>query len=59
MRLSPAGHQPSISWSRVFIIIIIITFIISNIMIIIIINTGKFVEQELYDSKKLFNYVCR
>ena len=28
MRLSPAGHQPSISWSRGIIIIIIITIII-------------------------------
>ena len=30
MRLSPAGHQPSISWSRrmiIIIIIVIITFI--------------------------------
>ena len=35
MRLSPAGHQPSISWSWVIIIIIIITIIIITIIIII------------------------
>ena len=35
MRLSPAGHQPSISWSRVFIIIIIIIVVIISSTIII------------------------
>ena len=32
MRLSPAGHQPSISWSRGTIIIIIIIIIIIHVM---------------------------
>ena len=42
MRLSPTGHQPSISWSRGKIIIIII--IIMIIIIIIIINTISLYE---------------
>ena len=37
MRLPPAGHQPSISWSWGIIIIIIIIIIINIIIIIIII----------------------
>ena len=37
MRLFPAGHQPSISWSRGIIIIIFIIIIIIIITIIIII----------------------
>ena len=37
MRLCPAGHQPSISWSRGIIIVIIIIIIIMMMMIIIII----------------------
>ena len=42
MRLSPAGHQPSISWSRgniivIIIIVIIIIIIITTVTIIIII----------------------
>ena len=38
MRLSPAEHQPSISWSRgIFIIIVIVIIIVIIIIIIIII----------------------
>ena len=37
MRLSPADHQPSISWSRGIIIIIIIFIIIIVVVVIIII----------------------
>ena len=40
MRLSPAEHQPSISWSRgIFIIIVIVIIIIIIIIIIIFIIT--------------------
>ena len=39
IRLSPAGHQLSISWSQGFIIIIIIIIIIATVIIIIIIIT--------------------
>ena len=37
MRISPAGHQPSISWSRGIIIIIIVIIIISSSAIVVII----------------------
>ena len=37
MRLCPAGHQPSISWSRGIIIVIIIIIMMMMIIIIIII----------------------
>ena len=40
MRLSPAGHQPSISWSQGIIIIIVVIVIIIIIIIIIIVMFG-------------------
>ena len=64
MSLSPAGHQPSISWSRgniivIIIIVIIIIMIIATVIIIIIIIIITAMSKYFYRIKvsALYKYI--
>ena len=56
MKLSPAGHQPRISWSLEFTIIIIIIIIIVIIMMMFLVIAIIIIAIFIFAINEIYNY---